>query len=395
MLFKIHTAGLGVAEFFLDMCLARNAPMKCCHSIRKWNLFLQVRIPVLCLLGVLILGRAPIQGALRDLYVSGTFSFPETSVKRFDGFTGVSVGTNATYASGGGLSFPRGLDFGPDGTLYVASEGTNSILGFIAGTGAFAAEIVAAGAGSSPGVDGLTAPKGVRLGLDGNLYVASNGSPNRILKFDPGSGAFLADLTMAVPGLITFGGIWGLAFGPDGLLYASGASTGNILRFDPGSASFSSEFVVPFAGGLANPHGLTFGPDGHLYVAGGETDGRVWKFDGVTGASLGLFVTLADNGGLSRPDGITFGPDGNLYVSSSDTNNVLRYSGTSGAFLDVFAALGFPLSFGPGDLSFYPVPEPSPWIVTLCIVIFGRAANLTNLSRYNSFKDCNEPYTSP
>ena len=39
---------------------------------------------------------------------------------------------------------------------------------------------------------------------------------------------------------------------------------------------------------------------------------------------------------------IAFGPDRNLYVSSSDNGgnmgSVLRFNGTTGAFIDVFAA---------------------------------------------------------
>ena len=79
-------------------------------------------------------------------------------------------------------------------------------------------------------------------------------------------------------------------------------------------------------------------------------------------ASLGLFVTLADNGGLGRPDGIAFGPDGNLYVSSGDTHRVLRYSGSDGSFFDVFAELDFPTFLSPAGLVFHStsvVPEPA------------------------------------
>ncbi|MBN4003691.1 hypothetical protein [Nostoc sp. LPT] len=36
----------------------------------------------------------------------------------------------------------------------------------------------------------------------------------------------------------------------------------------------------------------------------------------------------------------TFGSDGNLYVGSILTNNVLRYNGKTGAFIDVFVPAG-------------------------------------------------------
>ena len=37
---------------------------------------------------------------------------------------------------------------------------------------------------------------------------------------------------------------------------------------------------------------------------------------------------------------MVFGPDGNLYVSSGDSDEVLRYDGTTGAFIDSFASGG-------------------------------------------------------
>ena len=73
-----------------------------------------------------------------------------------------------------------------------------------------------------------------------------------------------------------------------------------------------------------------------LFVGSGATN-QILRYDGTTGAFLGVF---ASGGGLSLPDAHLFGPDGNLYVSSSHTDNVLRYSGTTGAFLGVFASGG-------------------------------------------------------
>ena len=64
-----------------------------------------------------------------------------------------------------------------------------------------------------------------------------------------------------------------------------------------------------------------------------------------------MFVVYAGNGGLGGAFGLTFGPDGNLYVTAqffTAVPGVLRYNGTTGAFMDVFVAGQFNVpAFGP------------------------------------------------
>jgi sugar lactone lactonase YvrE len=73
-----------------------------------------------------------------------------------------------------------------------------------------------------------------------------------------------------------------------------------------------------------------------LLVSSGETD-SVIRYDGTTGAFIDIF---ASGGGLDYPNGMSIGPDGNLYVGSAINNRVLRYDGTTGAFIDTFIAAG-------------------------------------------------------
>src|SRR5262249_58049319 len=88
------------------------------------------------------------------------------------------------------------------------------------------------------------------------------------------------------------------------------------------------------SGGLSRTAGMVFGPSGDFYV-GSENTNEVLRYDGITGAFKGVFVT-AGSGGLARPAGIIFGGDGNLYVASVNTDSILRYDGKTGAFIDAF-----------------------------------------------------------
>jgi sugar lactone lactonase YvrE len=133
-----------------------------------------------------------------------------------------------------------------------------------------------------------------------------------------------------------------------------GNTQGNsVSRFDAHSGTYLGAFVAAGSGGLTAPDAITFGPDGNLYVSSGtDTGGQILRYDGLTGAFMGVF---AQGGGLDRPYGTAFGPDGNLYVASFRSDQILRYDGRTGAFIDVFArgngtATG--LLNGPNDLLF-------------------------------------------
>ena len=105
--------------------------------------------------------------------------------------------------------------------------------------------------------------------------------------------------------------------------------------------------------------GVVIGPDGHLYATAMGTD-EVRKFDGITGASLGVVIS-AGLGGLDRPTAILIGDDGNFYVGSGDSDAVLRYQGplsaNPGAFIDAFVPTGSGgLDYmGAGSMAFGPM----------------------------------------
>ena len=62
---------------------------------------------------------------------------------------------------------------------------------------------------------------------------------------------------------------------------------------------------------------------------------RVLRYGGTTGAFIDEFIT-SGSGGLSIAENLQVGLDGNLYISSWDTGSVKRYDRTTGAFLGDF-----------------------------------------------------------
>ncbi|MCP5143382.1 MAG: DUF4347 domain-containing protein [Gammaproteobacteria bacterium] len=132
---------------------------------------------------------------------------------------------------------------------------------------------------------------------------------------------------------------------PTGNYLVSGVDSGNIVEYQPNGA-LVGDFVAAVDTHLANPGGLAYGPDGNLYVADYGA-GKVVRFDGTTGAFIDDFVAS----GLSNPLGLEFGPDGKLYVANRGSAGVLRYDAGSGA-LDAGFVVGSisnaeDLTFGP------------------------------------------------
>jgi sugar lactone lactonase YvrE len=235
----------------------------------------------------------------------------------------------------GGLSVARDIAFGPDGYLYVVSQGTNAVLRYDPVTGAPAGTLVASGSG------GLDAPRGL-LFQNGYVYVTStstNGDTgpgaNAVLRFDAVTGAPAG--VSGVPGDAVFiasgrGGPTNpstLVIGPDGNAYVSStASSSNaVLRYDGMTGAFINAFVPSGSGGLDGPVGMVFRPDGYLYVVGWRSN-SVLRYQASNGAFASTVVP-SGSGGASSPNELLFDASGNLLVTSRGTNQVLRYGPTS------------------------------------------------------------------
>lgn len=217
----------------------------------------------------------------------------------------------------GGLEGGRGLTFGPDGHLYVASIGTDEVLRFDGETGEFLDPFVSSRSG------GLDDPTDLKFGPDGNLYVCclrggSNLTGSQVLVYDGVTGCFLRPLVRDDPAtpFDETGGLreaWGIEFDDHDRVYLTSHHNHKVLRYDRFSGAAIDCFVNPGSGGLANPFGLSFGLDGDLFVTsdGGFDDDRILRFDGTTGAFKGVHVEVSGEAATYlafRPPGLVTTP---------------------------------------------------------------------------------------
>jgi WD40 repeat protein len=142
---------------------------------------------------------------------------------------------------------PRGVVLGPDGKLYVTSENElNGLLGYISRFDPITGfeKLIASFDGTvrSDCTMHLHRPEGIVFGPDGNIYVTAFrsgiGDIDRILVFDPETGACLDDKTI---------NLWELGqtriftqvliFGPGGYLYGA-MNNGDIRKYDVNTKMF-------------------------------------------------------------------------------------------------------------------------------------------------------------
>jgi sugar lactone lactonase YvrE len=348
---------------------------------RTWVRLLKAQLFLATWIGMGMMALTP--WAYADLFISNDDN-GAGKVLQYDQVTGEFLSEFIPSGSGG-LGHPNGLIFGPDGNLYVCDVGNGSILRYdgitrdpLPSAGNSGATFVPSGSGGlSFGTYGVSDAVWLIFGPDGNLYATSGGlnappDSSSVLRFDGKTGQFIDAFVPPGSGGLT--GPRALVFGPDGNLYVNsyGPGPGTVLRYDGTTGTFLDVFVPagsnPFGeSGSGYPRGLVFGPDGNLYVGypGGQAaHPSVLRYDGKTGALIDAFVSEG-SGGLSIPTGPLFGPDGNLYIRSTHTILALAPSCATMEPRGISLTNSFPIGVADwpatvASRSATPIPRPWP-----------------------------------
>ncbi len=273
-------------------------------------------------------------------------------------------GTATDFASGLGMNPSGGLAFARDGSLYFAQrmtyQGAPAGVYKVAKSGGKPQLVVAANTGP------LATPTGLATGLDGGLYIASEGFPNRVVRLAPdgslsvvaggatSSGPYFGDGGLAVNAEIR--GMGGIAVGPDGQIYIADVDNAvcrvrvvgpdGILRSVAGrvgvgcaAGSDAGSYVDGIKATDARfvfPSALQVGPDGTLYILDfGQNVVRAVGSDGIIRriAGAGTYSKPQDcapYGGPATatcfgiPRSLTISPDGALYIGDRQTHSLLR-----------------------------------------------------------------------
>ena len=302
----------------------------------NWNNRISLMLAIAALL---VVGAAagvfagPSYLVVADYYVEGDWEWATGRIIVFNADTQALV-TEIDLAP----DFPTGVILGPDGNLYVvvndgadpgpAPDYVKRYQGPTGGTPwAFIDDFVTVGDNGGLG-DGT----GLEFGPDGNLYVADGtGFVNR---YDGTTGAFIDQFVA-----LGAGGLWCSrwpAFGPDGNLYVGDVNNHDVKRYEGPAGGTPGAFIdifIPYmSGGLQQPWRMRFRGDDVVVTS--RMNSAVKRFDATTG-EYELDVVSPGQGGLQYSDDFDWGAHNMLWVVSRGTGEVLRYSAT-GFYLDSF-----------------------------------------------------------
>lgn len=238
------------------------------------------------------------------------------TLAKFDAATGANLGEF------GGVPLPADVIVALDDSLLVTDEDAANVRRFDPNTGLWDE------APFGQTNDYLYAPRGIARKPNGHFFVADVTllDVSDVVEFDE-NGDFVQyhpddpDNPLALT-------LEDIGCNDSGVLFATqwsayGDETVGVLR-----STGSGWELFGGTGNLMSPWGLAFGPDGDLYVVDDDADHfGVWRYDGTSGVSKGVFGQTGASGNLNQPCYCTFGPDGDLYVTDTGDGSVRKFRG--------------------------------------------------------------------
>lgn len=259
---------------------------------------------------------------LRELWVT---SFNNNRILRFEEATGLYLGDAAL---GGAIQFPQMFDLDGAGHLLVASAFGNEVLQFGAISGVYERTLIPNGRG------GLNNAIGLAFDPNGRIFVGS-WSNSQVLAFDL-AGTFQGIVAEAGRPEGFVGGN-DVKIGLNGYLYLSSYGDQTVKVVDPGTGALILSTESGAAHGIQNLTSLALTQEGSILAVDSRPGGAVHRFDGTTGAYLGVAVS-AGAGGLVFPQGLEAG--GSFLYVADVSRGLMRFNAASGAFIDLFIPMG-------------------------------------------------------
>jgi hypothetical protein len=320
-------------------------------------------------------------------------SYYDSAIYEFNATTGALMSTLVLPNSQSTLQGPAGITVGPDGNLYISSQGNDSIVEYNLTTQKLSTFIpanvldsIAQGNGDVSNGTPIFGPAGITFGPDGNLYVALSATnpinnittpvgPGAVVRFDITNNGGLAYNSLSTPSIIASaatlnvpGGLFDpteMTFGVGAsnidTLYVSDSGVGSVVAIPHAIAQTPGTMTTYVAAGsgatghtLNFPSGLSWAANGDLEVVdlGATTNqGQILTFGAPTAAASTTITAGSNNQALPLPstpasqDTIHvastagFPSSGALFINA--INTTVTYTGkTATSFTGVSAGTG-------------------------------------------------------